>query len=161
MSSFCDEVIDQLEPIAAGDVEPEARIAAHFSSCPNCAAALAAARTVDRLLKARPVPTLPPQFTVRTLTRLRRDRWRREQVLDAGFNIAIGAALCLAIAGIWFLLDRTGLAAVGNDTVEFLGSGVATLVREAAPALPVYLGAMILVATALGIWWWAERDVTF
>jgi hypothetical protein len=33
-----------------------------------------------------------------------------------------------------------------------------TFVQRAAPSLPLYVGAAGLLASALGIWWWAERD---
>jgi hypothetical protein len=33
-------------------------------------------------------------------------------------------------------------------------------VRRVAPSLPLYAGAAALLVSALGLWWWAERDVT-
>lgn len=33
--------------------------------------------------------SLPAQFAVRTVARIRRDRWRREQLLDLAFNAAV------------------------------------------------------------------------
>ena len=58
------------------------------------------------------------------------------------------------------LFDRTGLAAVSNDAIDLFGSGLVTFARRVAPSLPLYAGAAGLLATALAIWWWAERDVT-
>ena len=157
---FCDEALESVEAIAAGELTPEGRIAAHFASCPNCAAALESARTLERLLRGRAVPAPPPQFTMRTLGRVRRARWRAEQYLDAGFNIAIVVVVVAVVAGFWMLFDRTGLAAVSNDAIDLLGSGLVTFARRVAPSLPLYAGAAGLLATALAIWWWAERDVT-
>jgi hypothetical protein len=37
---FCDEALDAVEAIAAGDVTPDGRVAEHLTTCQNCAAAL-------------------------------------------------------------------------------------------------------------------------
>ena len=71
---FCDEALEAIEAIAAGDLTPQGRIAQHLGSCANCATTLAAAQRLDRLLKARPVPKPPVQFTARTMARVRRAR---------------------------------------------------------------------------------------
>lgn len=155
---FCDEVLDRVEAIAAGEVMPEGRVAEHLASCAGCAAALESARRLERLLRDRPAPAAPAQFTTRTLSRVRRARWRTEQFLDAGFNLAIALIVAGVIAAIWMLAHRTGLAAVSNDAVELMASGLGAFARRFGPSLPLYAGAMALVATALGIWWWAERD---
>jgi predicted anti-sigma-YlaC factor YlaD len=157
---FCDEALDAIEPIAAGDLRPEGRIAAHLASCPNCAAALEQARRVDTLLRARPVPAPPPQFTARTLTRIRRERWRTDQFLDMTFNVAIGALALVVIVGVWLLLRRTGLTAVPSGASDLFTTGVAAIAGRILPSLPLYLAAAALVATALALWWWAERDAT-
>ncbi len=155
---FCDEALDAVEAIAADDRTPDGRVAAHLATCPNCAAALVSARALDQLLKRRPVPAAPPQFTSRTLTHVRRARWRSEQFLDLGFNVAMGAIVIAVVAGIWMLLHRSGLAAVSHDAVDLFASGLVTFVRRVTPSLPLYAGATALLVTALGIWWWAERD---
>ena len=156
---FCDEVLENVEAIAAGDVTPEGRIAEHLATCADCAAALDSARGVERMLRERPVPTAPAQFTVRTLGRVRRARWRSEQFLDAGFNAAIGLILVGVVGAIWLLAHRSGLAAVSSDAVVLISSGLTTFVSRVGPSLPLYLGAAALVAMALGGWWWAERDM--
>jgi predicted anti-sigma-YlaC factor YlaD len=157
---FCDEALDAVERIAAGELTPEGRIGAHLASCPNCAAALESARRIEQLLRQRPTPSAPAQFTTRTLSRMRRARWRSEQYLDVGFNVAIAVIVVAVIGGIWMLLNRTGLSAVSHDAVDLFGTGLVTLARRVAPSLPLYVGAAALLATALGIWWWAERDAT-
>ena len=156
----CAEVLDVIEPIAAGELAPDDRIAAHLSSCPHCAAALENARRLERILQARPAPLAPAQFTSRTMARVRRARWRTEQVLDLGFNVTIGLVLLAILVGVWLLMHRSGLVAVSNDAVELLGTGLVTLARYVAPTVPLYAGATALLATALGIWWWAERELT-
>jgi anti-sigma factor RsiW len=155
---FCDEALDAVEAIAADDLQPDGRVAAHLASCPNCAAALVSARALERLLQRRAVPSPSPQFTSRTLARVRRARWRSDQFLDAGFNLAIAAVVLAVVGGVWLLLNRSGLNALSNDAVDLLGTGLGTFARRVMPSLPLYAGATAILATALGIWWWAERD---
>ena len=157
---FCDEALDSVEAIAAGETTADGRIADHLASCPNCAAALVAARQLERVLQRRGAPTPPAQFTARTLARVRRARWRSDQFLDVGFNVAIVVLVAAVFGGVWMLLNRTGLTAVSSDAVDLFGSGLVTLVRRVAPSLPLYGGAAALLASALAVWWWAERDVT-
>ena len=154
---FCDEVLNSVEAIAAGELTPEGRIAEHLTTCADCAAALESARRVERMLRARPVPVAPAQFTVQALGRVRRARWRSEQFVDASFNAAIVLIVAGVLVAIWMLAYRTGLGAVGNDAVEVLASGLTAFARRIGPSLPLYAGATALVATALGIWWWAEQ----
>jgi predicted anti-sigma-YlaC factor YlaD len=155
---FCDEALDAVEAIAAGDLTPDGRVAEHLVSCPNCAAALLSARQLERLLQRRGVPQPSLQFTPRTLARVHRARWRSDQFLDVGFNIAIILVVVAVVGGVWMLLNRTGLAAVSTDAVDLFGSVLVTLVRRVVPSLPLYAGAAALLASALAIWWWAEHD---
>ena len=157
---FCDEALDAVEAIAAGDLTPDGRVAEHLASCPNCATALEGARTLERLLRERAVPKAPPQFTTRTVARVRRARWRTEQFLDVGFNVAIGAVVLAVVGGVWMVLHRSGMAAVSSDVVDLFGAGMVTVVRRLAPSLPLYAGATALLVSALGVWWWAERDAS-
>src|SRR2546423_1589880 len=62
---FCDEVLDAIEPIAAGELTPDGRVAAHLTTCPNCAAALTSARRVEQMLQERAVPRPAPQVRLR------------------------------------------------------------------------------------------------
>jgi anti-sigma factor RsiW len=155
---FCDEALDSVEAIAAGDLTPDGRVASHLATCPNCALALSRARQLELTLRRRAVPVAPAQFTSRTLARIRRARWRSDQFLDLGFNLAIGVIVFAIVAGVWMLLHRTGLSTVSGDAVNVFGSGFVSLAKRVAPALPLYVGAAALLVSALGIWWWAERD---
>ena len=155
---FCDEALDAVEAIAADELMPDGRVAAHLASCPHCAAALVSARALEQMLKRRVVPATPSQFTSRTMARVRRARWRNDQFLDVGFNVAVGLVVLTVVAGVWMLLNRSGLAVVSNDAVDLLGTGLVTFFRRVTPSLPLYAGATAVLATALGIWWWAERD---
>jgi anti-sigma factor RsiW len=155
---FCDEALDAIEAIAADELTPDGRVAAHLSSCPNCAAALVSARALEQMLQRRAVPSTPAQFTSRTMARVRRARWRNDQFLDVGFNVAVGLVVLAVVGGVWLLLNRSGLVAVSNDAVDLLGSGLVSFFRRVTPSLPLYAGATAVLATALAIWWWAERD---
>jgi len=155
---FCDEALEAVEAVAAGDLSPEGRIANHLATCRDCAAALERARKVERLLRARAVPQPPAHFTARTLTRVRRARWRSEQLLDVGFNVAIAAIILAIVGGIWMLLNRSGLTAVSRDAVSLFGAGFVALAQRVGPSLRLYAGATAVVLTALAAWWWAERS---
>jgi predicted anti-sigma-YlaC factor YlaD len=157
---FCDESLDAVEAVAGGDRTPEGRIAEHFASCRQCAAALDAARRLDRVLRARETPRAPANFTPRIIARVRRARWRRDQFLDVGFNLALGL-IVLGVAGVvWVLLSSLGLSSVSVEAMTLFETGLVTVFRRVAPSLPLYGGAMAVMATALGIWWWVERDAT-
>ena len=157
---LCDEVFDVVEAIAAGEVAPDGRVSAHLASCPKCAGALKDAQEIEHLLVTREVPAPPPQFTARTLARVRRARWRSEQFVDATFNFAMAVIVVAVVAGVWLVTNRSGLVSVSNDAVDLLGTGVMTLARRVAPSLPLYAAATALLASALGIWWWAERGAS-
>ena len=155
---FCDEALDAVEAIAAGELLPDGRVASHLATCPNCATALERARQLETSLRQREAPRAPAQFTSRTLARVRRARWRSDQFLDAGFNVAIALVAVAVLGGIWMLVNRSGLAAVSRDAVDVFGSGFVSLARRVVPSLPLYAGAAAVLLSALGIWWWAERD---
>jgi|SRR5579862_2201232 len=157
---FCDEALDAVEAIAAGELTPEGRIAAHLASCPNCASALRSARALDQMLRQRTAPPAPPNFTTTTLGRVRRARWQSDQQVDLAFNVTIAVVVFGVFVGAWVLLVRTGLIAVGGDAFGVIGSAVRIAASRIAPALPVYSGAAALLGTALLIWWWAERDAS-
>jgi predicted anti-sigma-YlaC factor YlaD len=155
---FCDEALDAVESIAAGELRLEGRIADHLATCPNCAAALDSARELERLLRERAVPQPPAHFTSRTLTRIRRARWRSEQFLDVGFNVAMVAIVVAIVSGIWMLFNRSGLGAISRDAAGLFGTSAMALARSAAPSVPLYAGATAVVLMALALWWWAERS---
>jgi anti-sigma factor RsiW len=157
---FCDEALEAIEAIAAGEVTPQGRIAQHLASCVNCATTLAAAQRLDRLLQTRPIPKPPVQFTARTMARVRRARWRTEQFLDTGFNLALTFILSGVVLSILLLMFRSGLPSVMTDSFAIAEAGVVLLARRLARALPLYGGAAAIVLSALAIWWWAERDTT-
>jgi anti-sigma factor RsiW len=154
----CDDVQNAIELIAAGEMTPDAQMASHLATCRSCASALETARRIDALLRQRPVPAPPSQFTARTMASIRRARWRNEQMIDWGFNAALALVALTIVAGLWIVFSRSGFTFVGNDAMQLFGAGMRTFVQRVSPSLPVYALATMLLITALGIWWWAERD---
>jgi anti-sigma factor RsiW len=156
---FCDEVLETVEAIAAGEVAPSRRISDHLASCRGCASALESARRLDALLRKRAAPPAPANFSSRVMSRMRRARWQSEQVLDWGFNTVLVLAGSLVVLGLWLVMRQSGLATVSSDALELLGPGMMLFARRISPSLPIYAGATALLGTALAIWWWAEREV--
>ncbi len=160
----CDEVLEAVEPIAAGELTASGRVSEHLAACRGCTATLESARRLEALLRGRPAPTAPAHFTSRVMTRIRRARWRREQLLDWGFNASLIAAGLLVVVGVWVVLNRIGLTtmspvgAATNDIVGLFSTGLISLVRRISPSLPLYVAAAALLGTALAVWWWAEKD---
>jgi len=154
----CDDVQNAIELIAAGEMTPDAQMASHLATCRSCASALETAQRIDALLRQRPVPAPPAQFTRRTMASIRRARWRNEQMIDWGFNAALALVALTIVAGIWIVFSRSGFTFVGNGALQLFGAGMRTFVQRVSPSLPVYALASVLLVTALGIWWWAERD---
>lgn len=155
---FCDEALDAVEAIAAGEITPGERIAQHLTSCRQCAVALDAAREVERLLRARNRPRPSSAFTSRTMTRIRRARWRSDQFLDAGFNVALALVVIGLVGVVWMLVNRIGVGgAVSSNASDLFGEGIRQVISRVTPALPLYAAATALVVSALGIWWWAEN----
>jgi len=153
---MCTALADAIEPIAAGELTPDAPAAAHLSTCASCRAALEQARRLDQLLRDRPAPLPPPAFTARTMQLIQKVGWRREQLVDWVFNSALIAAALLVAAGIWIALQHAGMPAVGRDALDAFSNGMAVFAQRAAPSLPLYAGATGLLVVALGLWWWAS-----
>jgi hypothetical protein len=153
----CMDLDALIEPIAAGELVPDADARAHLASCAACAHALELARRIDGVLAAQPVTDLPPTFTATLMGRLRRERWRSEQYLDAAFNVAVGLAVATLVGGLVMVLTASGLASVSADLTGVLVSGAAEVLSAVAPALPVYGLAAAVFVSGMGIWWWAER----
>jgi hypothetical protein len=157
----CEEALETIEAVATGDLVPDARLGSHLSSCVRCGAALASAREIERLLRSRSAPAAPPQFTARTLARIRREWWRSDQVVDAVFNLGVAAIFIAAIVAGWITLRSAGIdVRIGQGDIQQLAQmGIAAIAQRVAPVAPAYGAAALLLASAILIWWWAERDV--
>jgi anti-sigma factor RsiW len=153
----CTDLDALIEPIAAGEIVPDANARTHLASCAACARALELARQIDAVLAAQPVPDLPAAFTPALMGRLRRERWRSEQYLDIAFNIALGLAVVTAVGGLAMVLTASGLAAVSADLTRLFVSGAAEMLSAITPALPLYGVAAAVFVSGMAIWWWAEH----
>ena len=162
MIMFCDEALDAVEAIAAGELTPDGRVA----GAPRDVSRTARRRSRRARARADAAARAPRRARRRSSPRarwraIRRARWRSDQFLDVGFNLAIGLVVVRDRGGVWMLLHRSGLTSVSNDAVDLFRSEFVALARRVAPSLPLYAGAAALLASALGIWWWAERGATF
>jgi hypothetical protein len=156
----CKEALELVEAIAASDIAVDAIARAHFETCPRCAAVLASARRVEMMLAGREVPVAPARFTGAVMQRLRRERWRSEQHVDFLFNAAIAIALVLIAGGIVALMNLSGVMAAAAGTWIAVASIGEQFARSAAPTLDTYVAAVLLLLSALGMWWWAERKLS-
>ena len=157
----CKDVGDLIEPIAANDLEATADIRAHFESCPTCAAALATARRLEAALATDRPPAVPERFVALVLQRVRRERWHLEQSVDRLFNVAIVVAMLIVAAGALALMNLSGVLAAASGTWTAMSQVSSQLAQQMAPAVDTYIAAAGLLLTVLGMWWWAERRVSF
>jgi hypothetical protein len=156
----CNDVQHLVEAIAAGDLEVEEPLRAHFESCPRCASMLASARRLELALQARPVPAPPARFTPVVMTRIRNDRWQSEQNVDRIFNVAIVAAVILVAAGIAAVANVDAVISAAGAMWGLLARAGGQAAQEAAPTLLTYVGAVALLMSTLVMWWWAERRLS-
>lgn len=152
----CDDVLDQVEPLAAGDIVPTDALRAHFETCPSCASALATARRIEASLAARPIVEAPPRFAATVQGRIRRDRWLEEQRVDRIFNVAIAAAVLLVVGGVFFLLRGAAVLDAAGQFVALISALGETDSGISTPNLGTYVAATGLFVSGLAMWWWAE-----
>jgi hypothetical protein len=157
----CRDVLDLIEPIAAGDLRPDAEVRAHLETCVVCASALASAQRLESALKAMAFPAAPETFASVVLRRIRSDRWEAEQRVDRLFNVAIVAAVLLVVAAVAAMFNVEAMLALSASAWSLLKEGMRSNVREAVPQVATYVAAAGLLASALGMWWWAERRLMF
>jgi anti-sigma factor RsiW len=156
----CDDVLHLVEAIAAEDLEVVDAVRAHFETCPRCAAALAAARRVELLLQSRPVAPPPPRFTATVVSRIRNDRWQVEQRVDRFFNLAIVAAVVVVVGAVAAMINLGVVIDAAAWTWESLSMASRHLADEAVPMLVTYVAAALVLMSALGMWWWADRRLS-
>ena len=156
----CDDVLHLVEAIAAEDLEVADAVRAHFETCPRCAAALAAARSVELLLQSRPVAAPPPRFTATVVSRIRNDRWQVEQRVDRFFNLAIVAAVVVVVGAVAAMINLGVVIDAASWTWESLTTASRHLADEAVPMLVTYVAAALVLMSALGMWWWADRRLS-
>ena len=152
----CDDVLDLVEPLAGGDLPPTDDLRAHLESCPSCASALATARRIEAFLAARPVVEAPVRFAATVQGRIRRERWVEEQRIDRIFNVAIAAAILLAVGGVFFLLRGAAVLDATGQFVALISALGESEAPASAPSVGTYAAATGLFVSGLAMWWWAE-----
>lgn len=154
---MCRDVVHLVEAIAADDLEVNDDIRGHFETCPQCAAALAAARRIELALQGWPAPDAPARFDAAVLSRIRNDRWRSEQRVDRIFNVAIAASLVLIVGGIAALANVGAVIGVAAWIWGAFAAMSGDVAQQTAPRVASYVGAAGLLMSALLMWWWADR----
>lgn len=155
----CNDLDDLIEPLAEGE-DAGAEAAAHLDGCARCSARVAMARELDRLLLQRARPDPPPGFTAEVLRRVRHERWRTEQVVDVGFNIAVAAGVLVILSGVSGVLWSLGWFAVDLETLSAATLAVAPWTAGLADQAQTLVMAALLLSSALALWWWVEGEGT-
>ena len=106
----------------------------HLATCPECAAELAAYRSVVAVLEGAPLLEPPAGLTVRILDRVLPSRARRRRLAALGWAYAAASLACVGGAVLWLLQP-------GRD---------AWLVRVSGQLSHRVLGAGLFVLNALG-----------
>jgi anti-sigma factor RsiW len=156
----CRDVLDRIEAVAAGDEPATAEFRSHLEGCLACAAALAEARRIETMLAGRPAPPAPPRFSAAVNSYIRQERWRSEQHVDRMFNAALLLGVLAITAGVLALFNVNAMAAAFSGSVVLLNRLSGELVLHTASTFATYVGAAGLLATALFVWWWAERRLS-
>jgi anti-sigma factor RsiW len=156
----CREILDRIEAVAAGDEPATPEFRSHLEGCVACAAALAEARRIETMLTTRPAPSAPARFSAAIASRIRQERWRSEQHIDRMFNVALLLGVAAIAIGVLALFNVDAMTAAFTGTFALLTRLSGDIVVQAAPRLSTYLGAAGFLATALFVWWWAERRLS-
>ena len=152
----CADLDELIEAVVAGDPVPdEAR--AHLADCAECQARVEHARALDRLLLSREVPEPPARFTMDVLRRVRRERWRAEQFVDAGFNLALALGGLVVLGGAAGLLWSFGWISIDVATLGTATAAIAPWTTRLLPEAQTLVIAALLLSSALALWWWVEN----
>jgi predicted anti-sigma-YlaC factor YlaD len=157
----CSAFDDLIEPLAAGEIAQTEEMRAHLASCAGCRQALARATELDRMLRSQAAPTVAPAFVASVMARVRRERWRAEQMLDVAFNAAVALAVVTGVGGLYALLTITGMAGVTADLVRLFVGATEQMVVRAAPQAWIYALTTGALVAGLAAWWWADRGLEF
>jgi hypothetical protein len=156
VTTRCSDFEDRVDLIVMGEATLSADDAAHVESCATCRGLLQRAKALEAVLIAHPSVEPSPTFTTQVIDAVRRERWRAEQFLDLGFNVAVAAGVLLIVAGVVALAWRTGLIAVGGDLATLVTAGMSVIAERATAQAQNVLLATVVLTMALGVWWWAE-----
>lgn len=104
--------------------------------------------------------TAPARFSAAVTSRIRQERWRSEQHVDRMFNVVLLLGVTGMAAGVLALFNVNAMAAAFTGSVALLNRLSDEMMVRAAPAFATYLVAAGFLATALFVWWWAERRLS-
>jgi predicted anti-sigma-YlaC factor YlaD len=154
----CRAMAEAIEPLAGGE-PPSRELQAHLDGCDSCRARLALAVRLERVLAEWPIPAPTPALASRVTAAARQESWRREQVVDWGFNVAIAAGLAAVVVGLAAVAWLLGSAAGPATSSAVVADAVLALLARVRAQFAVMSTATLLLATTLGAWWWAEGRV--
>ena len=153
----CDDVLQIVEAIAAGDVEVDSALRAHFETCPRCASTLASARRLETMLAARPSQR-PRTASLRPCSQgSGSEQWQSEERVDRLFNVAIVIALLLVVGSVIALTNVDAALGAAGAVWGMVANASGQAVSAAAPVFLTYVAAIGLLMSALVMWWWADR----
>jgi hypothetical protein len=153
----CERFDGVVDEVAMGGAMP-ADLRVHVEACLDCQARLLLARRLEQALATWPVEAPAPDFTTRVAGAARRDAWTQEVVVDWGFNLAVAASVVAILAGILGVAWTLTAAADATTVVRLATDTAGQLVQEMVALAPVVGIATVLLATALGGWWWADHQ---
>jgi len=151
----CEDLDELIEAVAAGDPLP-AEADAHVAACASCQARVDLARAMERLLLARETPDPPVHFTLQVMRRVSQERWRVEQFVDVGFNLALGAGVLVVLGGVAGLLWSLGWFSIDVAALTTATATVAPWTARLMSEAQTLVLAALLLSSALALWWWME-----
>ena len=152
----CAAARDAIDELVAGGPVAGA-VQAHMDACPACQSELAMARRIERVLASWPTPAPPAHFAAAVAAAARRETWRQEQVVDWGFNVALGVGVAALTAGLAGVVWVVGATAAADGTARVAVAAAEALLVTARAQATVVGTATALLVTTLGAWWWAEE----
>lgn len=152
----CLDLDPLVESIADGTITLSQDARQHLEACPACRQRLSEAQAIEQLLATREVMLPPPSFTAAVMARVGHDRWRTEQVVDIGFNLAIAAGILFVLAGAVGLAWAIGTLSFTIDADELLRVAADAFAPRLMSQIQAVALAAALLTTALALWWWTE-----
>jgi hypothetical protein len=151
----CEDLDLSIEELAvAADADRDTTL--HVESCALCQARLRLAHAIERSLESRERPDAPPRFTTSVMARVRRERWRAEQIVDTGFNIAVGFGVLFVLGGLAALawsLEWYSVSPAVLQVARDLSSQWIVRVQEQLAMMAI---AAAILSSALVLWRWVE-----
>jgi glucan phosphoethanolaminetransferase (alkaline phosphatase superfamily) len=74
--------------------------------------------------------------------------------------VAMVVALVVVAGGAVALMNLSGILSGASQVLTVLATVRDNVARQAAPSVATYIAAGGLLASALGMWWWAERRLS-